>query len=173
MPSTVWTLLLAVLTFVPAVLGQRYPGYNFGPDLARRVKRHTYGPWVVRNLAQDDGDLPLRQEIRILEKDTDQWTLYLLGLSMMQFANQSDPISWYQITGMGSPRLLPTRLLLTSPGIHGVPFQTWGGVKPKSGSEMTGYCTHISVLFPTWHRPYVSLYEVRPHTQCLSLTLVS
>lgn len=33
---------------------------------------------------------------------------------------------------------------------------------------MSGYCTHISVLFPTWHRPYVSLYEVRRRTRCFS-----
>ena len=23
-----------------------------------------------------------------------------------------------------------------------------------------GYCTHGSILFPTWHRPYLSLFEV-------------
>lgn len=27
--------------------------------------------------------------------------------------------------------------------------------------QKTGYCTHGSVLFPTWHRPYVVQYEVR------------
>ncbi|OIW34914.1 Di-copper centre-containing protein [Coniochaeta ligniaria NRRL 30616] len=142
MASTVWSLFLAAFTLASAVLAQRYPGYNFGPDVHRRVKRQISGPFVVRSLARDDGDLPLRQEIRNLEQNRDQWTLYLLGLSMMQYTNQSDPLSWYQITG-----------------IHGVPFQTWGGVKPTPGNEMSGYCTHISVLFPTWHRPYVSLYE--------------
>lgn len=24
---------------------------------------------------------------------------------------------------------------------------------------MSGYCTHTSVLFATWHRPYLALYE--------------
>lgn len=24
-----------------------------------------------------------------------------------------------------------------------------------------GYCTHGSILFPTWHRPYLALFEVR------------
>src|SRR6478736_5756344 len=42
-----------------------------------------------------------------------------------------------------------------------MPHQAWGGVKPVAGSENTGYCTHSSVLFPTWHRPYMALYEVR------------
>ena len=41
-----------------------------------------------------------------------------------------------------------------------MPHHTWGGVKPVAGSENTGYCTHSSVLFPTWHRPYMALYEV-------------
>lgn len=92
-------MLLALLTLTSGVLGQRYPGYNFGPDVYRRAKRQTSGPWVLTSLADSDSDLPLRQEIRDLENDTDQWTLYILGLSMMQYTNQSDPISWYGITG--------------------------------------------------------------------------
>jgi tyrosinase len=27
------------------------------------------------------------------------------------------------------------------------------------GSYQRGYCTHGSIIFPTWHRPYLSLYE--------------
>jgi hypothetical protein len=45
-------------------------------------------------------------------------------------------------------------------GIHGVPFVTWNGVGPAAGASMSGYCPHSSVLFPTWHRPYLALYEV-------------
>ncbi|KAB5551230.1 hypothetical protein GE09DRAFT_1223030 [Coniochaeta sp. 2T2.1] len=144
MASAAWTLLLAAFTFASAVLAQeQYPGYDFGPDVHLRLKRQeTKGPWILRSLASVDGELPLRREIRDLENNRDQWTLYLLGLSMMQFTNQTDNISWYKITG-----------------IHGVPFETWADVEPVEGSEQTGYCTHISVLFPTWHRPYVSLYE--------------
>lgn len=54
---------------------------------------------------------------------------------------------------------LLTRVLLVS-GIHGMPHQSWGGVQPVAGNEDTGYCTHSSVLFPAWHRPYMALYEV-------------
>ena len=49
-------------------------------------------------------------------------------------------------------------------GIHGLPYVQWdgaGGTQPVSGSQWDGYCTHGSMLFPTWHRPYVALYEVR------------
>ena len=31
---------------------------------------------------------------------------------------------------------------------------------PVMGNEETGYCQHMSVLFATWHRPYLSLMEV-------------
>jgi tyrosinase len=52
-------------------------------------------------------------------------------------------------------------------GIHGLPYVPWDDATgdqpwdPDSGT-WGGYCTHGSVLFPTWHRPYVMLYEVRP-----------
>jgi tyrosinase len=49
-------------------------------------------------------------------------------------------------------------------GIHGLPYLQWegsGGTRPVQGSQWGGYCTHGNVLFPTWHRPYVALYEVR------------
>ena len=45
-------------------------------------------------------------------------------------------------------------------GIHGLPNVAWNGVRGISGWAWGGYCTHGSVLFPTWHRPYMMLYEV-------------
>lgn len=41
-----------------------------------------------------------RLEIRQLEQNVDQWNLYLLGLARFQAANQSDKLSYYQISGM-------------------------------------------------------------------------
>lgn len=41
-------------------------------------------------------------------------------------------------------------------GLHGVPLVTWNQAE-GSGS----YCRHASPIFPTWHRPYVALFEVR------------
>lgn len=52
-------------------------------------------------------------------------------------------------------------------GIHGAPGLTWGGVEAIPGNENIGYCNHVSILFPSWHRPYLALYEVclkRLHT---------
>ena len=46
-------------------------------------------------------------------------------------------------------------------GIHGLPNVPWDDVTGTlSKFEWGGYCTHESVIFPTWHRPYVMLYEV-------------
>lgn len=45
-------------------------------------------------------------------------------------------------------------------GVHGVPYVPWQK-DPTAGSVTTvGYCTHRSVLFIPWHRPYLMLYEV-------------
>jgi tyrosinase len=43
-------------------------------------------------------------------------------------------------------------------GIHGQPLQPWDATDDKPGK---GYCQHGSPLFPTWHRPYMLLYEQR------------
>lgn len=54
-------------------------------------------------------------------------------------------------------------------GIHGRPYTEWdgsGGDKPVS-DKWEGYCTHGSVLFPVWHRPYVAVYEVSAYLRHL------
>ena len=32
-------------------------------------------------------------------------------------------------------------------------------MQAKPGNANNGYCMHSSILFPTWHRPYLALYE--------------
>lgn len=66
-------------------------------------------------------------------------------IAQMMEMNQEDPVSYFQIAG-----------------IHGLPYVRWKGEGEGSGKdERKGYCNHGSVLFPTWHRPYISLFEVR------------
>ncbi|KAK0632863.1 hypothetical protein B0T14DRAFT_560507 [Immersiella caudata] len=138
--ASVGTCLVALILLLRSVLAEFRP-YNYGFDIAKHVsKRQTSRPLVVTGQAAEG--LLLRQEIRELEQDPDVWTLYILGLSLMQYTDQSSPTSWYGLTG-----------------IHGIPHKTWGDVGPTPGNEKTGYCTHSSVLFPTWHRPYLVLYE--------------
>ena len=38
------------------------------------------------------------------------------------------------------------------------PNYDWNNEEPIDDQQ--GYCTHTSVLFLTWHRPYLALYEV-------------
>ena len=82
-----------------------------------------------------------RLEIRQLQKNTAQWNLYLLALNRFKGMSQTDKLSYYQVSG-----------------IHGRPFVPWDNVQFTPG-QSGGYCTHDIVLFPTWHRPYVALYE--------------
>ncbi|KAI0248614.1 tyrosinase [Lactifluus subvellereus] len=88
---------------------------------------------------------PNRIEIYDFVKIKNQFSLYIQALTEMFNESQTTSISHF---GIG--------------GIHGLPFVQWegaGGTHPIQGSGWGGYCTHGSVLFPTWHRPYVALYE--------------
>ena len=66
----------------------------------------------------------------------------------MHNANQdTDELSHYRISG-----------------IHGLPFEPWNGVGENPHvpeGEWKGYCVHGSTVFPTWHRLYMALFEVR------------
>ncbi|KAF2877846.1 hypothetical protein BDV95DRAFT_479733 [Massariosphaeria phaeospora] len=82
-----------------------------------------------------------RLEIRELEKNADQWNVYLLGMYRFQNMNQGNKLSYYQIAG-----------------IHGRPYIPWDGVNAVDGGG-GGYCTHGSNIFLPWHRPYLALFE--------------
>ena len=88
-----------------------------------------------------NGELPNRIEIRELQKDDVPWNLYLYALNRFQAKDQSDMLSYYQVSG-----------------IHGRPYTQWDNV-PFAEGVNGGYCTHSSPLFPVWHRPYLALYE--------------
>ncbi|PCH38806.1 Di-copper centre-containing protein [Wolfiporia cocos MD-104 SS10] len=88
---------------------------------------------------------PARLEFRDLVKDKKQFSLYVQALErMMKEPYEND----YSHVSIG--------------GIHGLPYNRWGDSGPvefEDGDAFGGYCTHGSMLFPTWHRPYVALYE--------------
>jgi tyrosinase len=94
---------------------------------------------------QQGAAAPNRLEINDLVNSPQQFSLYIQALIAMFQTSQSDQTSHF---GIG--------------GIHGLPYVQWegaGGTHPVKGSQWGGYCTHGCVLFPTWHRPYVALYE--------------
>lgn len=41
-----------------------------------------------------------------------------------------------------------------------MPYKPWNNVQGVSNWSFGGYCTHSSVLFTTWHRPFLCLFEV-------------
>lgn len=127
---------------ISLALGQ---SYDYGFDVARayHAKRQLGGDIIVTTgMPVGPGAVPSRPDIHDLQNDQDKWNLYILALDMMQWTDQSFPTSWFAISGL-----------------HGVPFEPWSEVYPTPGNEYTGYCHHQDVLFPTWHRAYVALYE--------------
>jgi len=83
-----------------------------------------------------------RLEIRKLQRNADQWNIFLLGMKRFQETDQSDMKSYYQIAG-----------------IHGRPYVPWNDSPPKSGITSPGYCMHILNIFLAWHRAYLALFE--------------
>lgn len=75
--------------------------YGFEPQLLLN-KRDTNQDENKNALVEPipyNGTIPLRREIRDLQGDHEAWNLYLLAVSWMQWANQTDPASWYAIAG--------------------------------------------------------------------------
>ncbi|EPS44933.1 hypothetical protein H072_1090 [Dactylellina haptotyla CBS 200.50] len=102
------------------------------------------GPSGTQIVGAGAGTCAERQNINTMQtKQPDVFNLLVLALSQMQLANGSDPLSYY---GLSS--------------IHGAPYAAWpdptaqGDYDPKYG-----YCTHRSILFATWHRPYMLALE--------------
>ncbi|KAK3984606.1 hypothetical protein QBC44DRAFT_11279 [Cladorrhinum sp. PSN332] len=89
------------------------------------------------------GQPPARLDIDDLWAQRDsQWDLYILALSELQNLNETDESSYFAIAG-----------------IHGHPHSAWNGVDHVDGAPITGFCPHGELVFATWHRPYVALFE--------------
>lgn len=86
-----------------------YPAYSYGFDTEALQKRQNTPIIPVTGAIGGAGignAPPQRLEIRRLEQNTDLWTLYILGLDMMQYTKQDSPTSWYQIAGKFTTALL-------------------------------------------------------------------
>ena len=97
------------------------------------------------------GGLQPRLEIRNLAQNADQWNIFLLGLARFQAMEISETLSYYQIAG-----------------IHGASWGTWDNFNPCAGCSNCGYCAHSSTMFPTWHRPYLALFEQSLQTNAIA-----
>ncbi|OAA58708.1 tyrosinase precursor [Cordyceps fumosorosea ARSEF 2679] len=137
-------MLLTLLLALAGVVASTARSYDYGIDIDQLIRRQDPAAKIIvgKLPLASNGSTPIRPEIRDMRKNGYMWDLYILALSMFQSVGQDQSLSWYQIAG-----------------IHGVPFQPWNGVQPAPGASQSGYCTHSSVLFPLWHRPYLALYE--------------
>lgn len=103
------------------------------------------------------GSVPIRREIRELQSSSpDLFNLYLLGLRAYQAQDEEQLTSYYQIAG-----------------IHGMPYKPWDNVQGISDWDFGGYCTHSSVLFVPWHRPYLALFEASCPTWCILTSVLN
>lgn len=103
------------------------------------------------------GERPLRQEFSVFKDSGPAFDLYILSFRQFMQQNQSSLLSYYGVAGKSIIFTDLARTLTERPGIHGYPHRSWDGV---DGEYNAGYCTHSSVLFPPWHRPYLALFEV-------------
>lgn len=105
----------------------------------------------------------VRVEIDEFLSDNDMTNLFLLALEAMQ---QEDPSKstanknedWWTFYSLSGETISTTFLyhILINKGIHGLPREAWDGVPSKGW----GYCTHGELVFPTWHRVYIAMFEV-------------
>lgn len=94
--------ILSILCFcmIPSALGTSY-NYGFNVTGELKAKRAPSDALVTTGMPlRSNGSVPVRYEIRDLQKDTDKWTLYILALDLMQYTDQSVVTSWFSIAGM-------------------------------------------------------------------------
>lgn len=73
--------------------------------------------------------------------DADAYNMFLLGTRAFQNITEDSPSGYFGVSA-----------------IHGAPFESYNGV-PSTNPQPYGYCVHLSVLFTTWHRAYMSHFE--------------
>ena len=97
------SLVFARLEDISTRAEDSWPAYNYGVPRTSIFKRQTTALYVTTGVHTGqgpNGSFPLRLEIRELEKDPISWTLYILGLDMLQYKNQTEMLSWYQLSGL-------------------------------------------------------------------------
>jgi tyrosinase len=104
----------------------------------------------------------------------DAFNLFILALESLQAKDESKDTSYYQISG----KLVPcdfrctyyNGLFCCDLGIHGFPFIPWQYPASATVNPGMGYCTHGSVIFTTWHRPYLLLLEQLLYREAVAIS---
>ncbi|XHG02772.1 hypothetical protein AWENTII_006104 [Aspergillus wentii] len=115
--------------------------------------------------------IPVKNEPKVgpykkvgVRQNIDQWSsnpdneiqvhLFVMALYRFQRIDPWDKLSYFQVAGKRPPETSSS----TRPNV------TWDETAADmKGESIKGksYCTHNTILFPAWHRPYLALYEVR------------
>ncbi|RYO97996.1 hypothetical protein DL763_002501 [Monosporascus cannonballus] len=94
---------------------------------------------LTTGIDKETGARPARRNINELEAEAGP----IWALSALEDGSDSEENSYFGVAG-----------------IHGQPYRSWNGVGPVPGGEASGFCPHGEALFISWHRPYITLYEV-------------
>ncbi|KAG8996063.1 hypothetical protein FRB94_008584 [Tulasnella sp. JGI-2019a] len=134
-------------------LGYLTSSAHDAPQLSCIKYSHTVTVTGVPKNPVEPNALPYpRLDIRKLIADEKQLSLYVQAVHKMRVVpeNENEVRSWFKISG-----------------IHGLPYESWD--KAASPGTNIGYCEHMTTLFPTWHRPYMALYEQILHDHALRI----
>ncbi|KAJ7658138.1 common central domain of tyrosinase-domain-containing protein [Mycena polygramma] len=142
MPSIVRVILLALHAsfLLLAVLASVNAPVPLGPlEVPRYIVTGAQGGTPPEGAAA-----PNRIEIHEFVKMDDHFSLYILTLQHMQRQDQKEVDSYFSIAG-----------------INGRPYQSWNGSgsMPVDPNAWQGYSQIGNVLFPTWQRVYLVLFE--------------
>ena len=123
--------------------------------------------YTLKPLTNEDGKRIYRLEIDEFLADNEMTNLFLIALAELQkdslklwnATKEPDWLTYYSVAGLLFSH--PLRAILIYVGIHGEPRDHWNGFPDReaAGSDY-GYCHHSQDTFPTWHRPYMFLFEV-------------
>ncbi|KAK6508914.1 hypothetical protein TWF481_003682 [Arthrobotrys musiformis] len=141
--STLIAAAAATFTYVDALPTNPFGFSIYGGGVRGEIaKREVVLATLAGGIKPITGNAlaPVRMDFNEFIKDTTRRDLYILALKRMMEKPQTEPTSHYQVAG-----------------IHGRPYVAWDGV--RGGNNDGGYCTHADILFLSWHRPYLALYE--------------
>lgn len=111
-----------------------------------------------------------RLEIDVFITDAPVCNLFLLALAELQrWDVQDKPWSWFGICSIHGLPPGPWQGLTQDTAVRTGQFPAWDPNHPdprfdprkrnQMGDTSRGYCSHNSVLFPSWHRPYLAMME--------------
>ena len=145
---------LSVLSscYVFYIINQKAP--NMVPSEAELNAGVVFGMGALNN-----DEVRSRPDIDVMiAKQPDVFNLFLLAL--MDLKADTSKLGYFQLAGESSSFAYSSLADLDLVGIHGLPATLWDGVGKDFPEDTGGYCAHGRLIFPTRHRPYLTLLEV-------------